>query len=202
MQNYTEPELKKGRLMSLRPLVNEDGVIVLASREVKGLKYHYNADSFPNLVNKDSLPALWMKEVHEENHSGVIRTVAKSRRKCRIIRRRRLAQKIRYSCYKCRLLDKNLATQIMSPLPLFRQSISPVFHVTSIDVFGPYLVKDMVNKRTKMKVWGLIATYPSTRAIHIELEDGYGTYAVLQAIRKCLASRGFLSKFIYDKVHS
>ena len=36
---------------------------------------------------------------HEEDHSGVTRTVAKSRRKFWIIKARRLAQKIRYMCY-------------------------------------------------------------------------------------------------------
>ena len=106
---YTKPELEKGRLMSLRPHVT-DGVIALASRAVEGLKLHYNADSFPILIEKDPLAALWMRTVHDEEHSGATKTAAKSRRKFWIIRAKKLAEKIRNSCYKCRLIDKKLAT--------------------------------------------------------------------------------------------
>ena len=198
MEQYTKPALEKGRLLSLRPQVNEEGVIALASRAVEGLKLHYNADSFPILTEKDPLAVLWMREVHEEEHSGATKTAAKSRRKFWIIRGRKLATKIRYSCYDCRRLDKKLASQLMSPLPLFRQGVSPVFNVTSIDLFGPFQVKDMVKKRTKMKVWGLIATCASTRAIHIDVADGYSTDAVLQSLRKFVALRGCPSKIISD----
>ena len=162
---YTKEELENGRLRSLRPQIDKDGVITIGSRALEGMKHHYNAESFPILVYKDPLAALWMKEIHKEDHSGVTKTVAKSRRKFWIIKARRLAQKTRYMCYKCRLLDHKWETQLMSPLPLFRQSIAPVFHVTSLDLFGPFLVKDMVKKRTKMKVWGLICTCAATRAI-------------------------------------
>ena len=184
--------------MSLRPHVT-DGVIALASRAIEGLKLHYNADSFPILIEKDPLAVLWMRTVHEEEHSGATKTAAKSRRKFWIIRAKKLAEKIRNSCYKCRLIERKLATQQMSPLPLFRQGVSPVFYVTSIDLFGPFLVKDMIKKRTQLKVWGLIATCASTRAIHLDLAYGYSTDAVLQTLRKFIALRGCPSKIICDQ---
>ena len=46
---------------------------------------------------------------------------------------------------------------------------------------------------------GLIATCASTRDIHIELADGDDIDAVLQTLRKCMASRGCPSKFISDQ---
>lgn len=196
---YTKSEVEKGRLASLRPQVDKEGIIVLGSRADKGLKYHYNTESFPILTNKDPLSYLWMKMIHEEDHSGVTKTVAKSRRKYWIVRGRRLAEKVRYSCYRCKLIDKKLASQLMAPLPLFRQTIAPVFNVTSIDLFGPFLVKDMVKKRVKMKVWGLIATCASVRAVHLDIAEGYGTDAVIQTLRKFVALRGCPSKFISDQ---
>jgi len=135
----------------------------------------------------------------DEDDSGVTKTVAKSRRKYWIVRGRRLAEKVRYSCYRCKLIDKKLASQLMAPLPLFRQTIAPVFNVTSIDLFGPFLVKDMVKKRVKMKVWGLIATCASVRAVHLDIAEGYGTDAVIQTLRKFVALRGCPSKFISDQ---
>ena len=143
----TSVELVKGNLDSLRPKIDEDGVIVLSTRALKGLKLNYNVDRFPILTSKDPLAYLWMKRIHCEDHSGITKTVAKSRRKYWIVRGRRLAQRIKNYCYKCRILDKKLAGQQMSPLPDCRLSIAPVFNVTSIDLFGPMMIKDTVKKR-------------------------------------------------------
>ena len=113
---------------------------------------------------------LWMKKVHREDHSGVLRTVAKSRRKFWISKGSRLAEQIRRSCYLCRLIDKMLASQIMAPLPSSRQMISPIFHVISLDLFGPFEIRETVNKRKRKKVWGIIftcvaiCTYPLSRS--------------------------------------
>ena len=196
---YTKVAMVKGRLRSIRPIVDEIGIIYVGSRALKGMKIHYNSESFPILTEKDPLAKLWIKEIHEEDHSGVTRTVAKSRRKFWIIKARRLAQKIRYMCYRCKLLDHKLETQLMSPLPSFRQNVSPVFHATSIDLFGPFMVKDMVKKRTKMKVWGLICTCAAVRAVYLDVTEGYGSDAVIQTLRKFVSIRGCPSRFICDQ---
>ena len=195
---FTRPEVEKGRLVSLRPKV-ENGIIVISSRAMTGMKLNYNEDMYPILTEKDPVAKLWIREIHEEDHSGVTRTVAKSRRKFWVIRARKVAQKIRNSCFRCRLLDKKLESQQMAPLPTFRQSIAPVFNVTSIDLFGPFMIKDMVKKRTRMKVWGLVATCACTRAVYLDLVDGYSTDSVLQTLRKFVTMRGCPSKFIADQ---
>ena len=197
--HYTKTEFEEGTLNSLRPRITESGTIVLSTRALKGMKYNYNADSFLILTVKDPLAFLWMKYVHEEDHSGVTKTVAKSRRKFWIIRGRRVAQRVQSLCYKCRLLDKKLASQQMSPLPYHRQVVAPVFNVTSIDLFGQIMIKDTVKKRTKMKVWGFVVTCSSTRAVHLDLVDGYSTDAILQTLRKFVNIRGCPSKFISDE---
>ena len=155
---YTKEAFDKGDLRSLRATVDEKGIIQLSSRAMKGFKLTYNKDRFPILMSKDPLAKLWMQEVHCEEHSGITKTLAKSRRKFWIVRGRRLAEKVRKSCYECRLLDKQMAEQQMSPLPDFRLAVAPVFNVTSIDLFGPLTIRDTVKKRTQMKVWGFIAT--------------------------------------------
>ena len=139
-----------------------------------------------------------MREVHSEEHSGTTKTLAKSRRKFWIVRGRRVAEKVRNS-YKCRLLDKKLAEQQMSPLPECRLTIAPVFNVTSIDLFGPLEIRDTVKKRTHMKVWGFIATCAATRAMYIDLTENYGTDAILQTIRRFVAIRGCPSQIISDQ---
>ena len=93
---------------------------------------------------------------------------------------RKLATKIKKECYKCRLIDKKLAEQQMSPLPRPRQVMSPTFNEVSLDMFGPYEIRDTVKQRIRKKVWGLILNFLATRAVHIDLTGDYGTYAVLQ----------------------
>ena len=195
----TEVELQKGHLKSLCPTTDEDGVIVTSSRAVEGFKLNYNRERFPILTTKDPLAFLWLKHVHCEDHAGVSKTVALSRRRYWIVRAGRIASKIRRSCFTCRILDKKLAEQQMSPLPAFRLAAAPVFNVTSMDLFGPLTIRDTVKKRTHMKVWGVIETCAATRAVFIDLTESYSTDSILQSIRRFVSIRGCPSKMISDQ---
>ena len=63
---YTTEELQKGKLKSLRPEVDGDGVVVLSSRAAEGFRLHYGTDRLPILAYGDPLALLWMKKVHED----------------------------------------------------------------------------------------------------------------------------------------
>ena len=195
----TQEKLEKGHLDSLRPKKDENGYIVLSTRALKGMKVNYNQDTFPILASNDPLARLWLRKVHFEDHSGVTKTVAKARRKFWILRARRVAQSLKNSCYVCRLLDKHLAMQQMAPLPDSRLAVTPPFHTTSIDLFGPFVVRDMVKKRTKMKVWGMIATCAATRAVHLDITVSYITDSILQTLRKFTSLRGCPTEIISDQ---
>ena len=194
----TREKLESGHLDSLRPKIEND-VVVLSTRAIKGLKRNYDQDVFPILTSKDPLARLWVRKVHFEDHSGATKTAAKCRRKFWIVRLTRLARTMKSSCYVCRLLDKLLSMQQMAPLPDFRLAPAPPFNTTSIDLFGPYTIKDTVKKRTKMKVWGFIATCAVTRAIHLDITDSYGTDSILQTLRKFKLLRGCPSEIISDQ---
>ena len=195
----TKVELEKGNLESLRPEVNSNGIICLNSRAIEGLQIHYDAKEFPILTYQDPVSQLWMKKVHYENHTGVTSTVAKSRRKFWIIRARKLAQKVKFNCFVCRLLDKSLAQQIMAPLPTARVVMSPTFHEISLDLFGPIEIKDMVKQRTRKKVWGLILNCLATRALHIDATEGYDTSSVLLTLRRFVALHGRPARIVSDR---
>ena len=77
----TTIEFEKGNINPLRPAKDEDGIICMSTRALKGLQKNYNTDKFPILTIKDPLAHLWMLHVHSEDHSVVTRTLAKSRRK-------------------------------------------------------------------------------------------------------------------------
>ena len=195
----TRELMEKGQLKSLRPSMDDNGIVVLSSRAVKGFKFNYNRDAFPILSTDDPIAQLWMREVHCEEHSGITKTLAKSRRRFWIVRGRRLAEKTRNSCYQCRLLDKQMAEQQMASLPECRLTVAPVFNVTSLDLFGPRTIRDTVKKRTHMKVWGIIFTCASTRAVYLDITESYGTDSILAAIRKFVSIRGSPTQMISDQ---
>ena len=195
----TRVDLQTGKLNSLRPKVDEDGIVVIACRAINGLESYYGNDKFPILTYRDPLSHLWMKKVHDEDHSGVTKTVTKSRRKFWIIRGRKLAEKIKKSCYRCRLLDKTLAQQQMAPLPKTRHAIAPTFYTTSLDLFGPIEIKDTVKQRSREKVWGVIFSCTVTRTMYLELTEDYSTDAILQVIRRFVMVRGCLSEIQSDQ---
>ena len=140
-----------------------------------------------------------MQQVHKEDHTGITRTVAKSRRKFWIIKARRLAEKVKNSCYCCRITDKVLAQQKMAPLPKSRTKIAPAFYQISMDLCGPVLIKDTVKKRCHMKVWIVIFNCTVTRAMYLDLTEDYSTDAILQTIRRFVSIRGCPSEIYSDQ---
>ena len=186
----TKQDFDAGKFASLRAQVDDEGVICINSRADDAMKSHYGCDKFPILTYKDPLAHIWIQQIHNEDHSGITKTVAKSRRKFWVIRARKLASKIKSSCYTCRRIDKELAQQLMAPLPDSRVKIAPTFYTTSMDLFGPIEIKDTVKQRTRKKVWGVIFTCTVTRASYLDLTEDYSTDAILQTLRRFVSIRG------------
>ena len=134
----TQQLIDKGQLKSLRPEVNQHGIIVLRSRAEEGMRVHYGHTEFPILAYDDPIAYLWIKLIHEEDHGGKTKVVAKARRKFWIIHASKLAEKVKRSCYNCHLKDKVLAEQQMAPLPSPRVVMSPTFNNISLDLFGHF----------------------------------------------------------------
>ena len=61
------------------------------------------------------------------------------------------------------------------------------------------MIKDSVKQRTKKKVWGVIFNCLSSRAVHIDVSEDYGTDSILQVIRKFMCIRKCPSEFISDQ---
>ena len=72
--------------------IKQDGLIVLRSRAVYGLRMHYDVDEFPILAYH--VTHLGLKRIHDEDHGGITKVLAKSGRNYWIVRARKLATKI------------------------------------------------------------------------------------------------------------
>lgn len=78
------------------------------------------------------------------------------RKKAWVIKGWNLAQKVVNSCVTCKKARAKKWQQIMSDLPPEQITPARPFVFTTVDLFGPYEVKDEVRKKVRLKVWGII----------------------------------------------
>ena len=82
------------------------------------------------------------------------------------------------------------------------QSVAlPPYAVIGKDLLGPQEIKDEVvkrgPKRTK-KVWIVIFTCLSTRAVQLDIATHYSTESILDCVRRLMALRSSVQKIISD----
>jgi len=81
----------------------------------------------------------------------------------------------------------------MADLPPERLANVAPFTNTGLDIFGPFMVQDGVTTRQRKadrKVWAVLFTCLSSRAIHIEVISSMDTNAFKNALRRFFALRG------------
>ena len=192
------------KLQSLRPsqVWDENGQflkVVTSGRLGTLLKIGYDIEELTILDPAHPYTKLVMKECHDIDHGSDDKAVWKSRNKFWIPSARKIVRKIRKDCYRCRLLNKKNAQQLMAPLPNTRVLPTPAWTFTSLDLFGPLEHADMVRKRLKEKCWGVLFTCRVSRAVHLDLTQGYDTDSLLQAIRRFMSLRGAPKEFLADQ---
>ncbi|XP_060777189.1 uncharacterized protein LOC132886503 [Neoarius graeffei] len=171
------------------------GLLVCRGR-VQSFKEDHAA--VPLLPGDSWVSTLLAHESHGEAHDGVAGTLLKMRKKAWVIRGRRIAQKVVDSCLFCRKSRVRKCQQVMADLPLERTEPAAPFEFTTVDLFGPYQVKDEVKKRVTMKVWGVVFCCMASRAIHTDLASAVSTEAFLMAYQKFTAVRGHPRKIWSD----
>lgn len=136
--------------------------------------------------------------IHRKGHLGVLSTSSKIRTRFWIVKLLKMVKSIRYNCVICKKLDKKLSEQIMGKLPVERLKPSPAWSCTAIDLFGPFKIRDEVNKRTVGKTYGVIFNCLGSRAVHVDLAADYSTEKFLMVLRRFVSIRGYPSKLYSD----
>lgn len=154
--------------------------------------------SVPILAYDAWVSTLLAREAHNESHEGVAGTLLRMRKKAWVIRGRRIAQKVVDGCVVCRKAKAQSCRQIMGDLPPERTQPALPFEFTTVDIFGPYQVKDDVKKRVMIKVWGVVFCCMASRVIHTELVNFLSTEGFLMAYQRFTAIRGHPRKIWSD----
>ncbi|XP_073797048.1 uncharacterized protein [Danio rerio] len=141
---------------------------------------------------------LLAREAHSANHEEVAGTLLRMRKKAWVIKGRRLAKKVVDSCVICRKARAKRCEQIMADLPPERTEPAAPFEYTTLDLFGPYIVKDEVRKRVHLKVWGIVYCCMASRAIHTDIVSDQSAEGFMLAYQRFTALRGHPRKLWSD----
>lgn len=86
----------------------------------------------------------------------------------------------------------------MSDLPPDRTSPANPFEFTTLDLFGPYKVRDEVRKRVTVKVWGIVFCCMASRAIYTDVVSDQSSEGFLLAYQRFTSLRGHPKKLWSD----
>ena len=104
-----------------------------------------------------------------------------------IINYNAIVREVIRDCIMCRNMLGRFGEQIMADLPKDRVSESPPFIYCGVDIFVPFLVKEI---RSELKRYGASFTCLANRAVHIEVVATMDTDSFMMALRRMIARRG------------
>ena len=67
-----------------------------------------------------------------------------------------------------------------------------------MDLFGPFVSRSDVNKRSTIKVWGIVLSDKNTGATHCDIVMNYSAAETLKTLRRFAAIRGWPLQFSSD----
>ena len=173
---------------------------VLGGR-VKNFPIGFSTNSDIPIIPYGQLAKLIVLYHHQKHHKDVDTIVAFVRKEVWPIKVRKIASDIDSKCKICKIKRKFYASQKMGDLPSFRSQMLPSFSVVLMDLFGPQEIRDDVVKkgpRKFKKVWGVVYTCASTRAVYLDVATDYSTESVLHTVRRLMAARGDVKTIISD----
>ena len=197
-QQNMKHDIKHGTYRRLCPRLRDDGIYVISGRAEKWLEIGYNKEDLILLPYKHRFARLYCEYIHAKGHHGVLTTASKIRARFWITKLLKMMQSVKLNCVTCKKLDKKLSGQVMGNLPKERLKPAPPWYSTSIDLYGPFTIRDAVKKRTTSKAYGVIFNCIGTRAVYLDLASDYSTESFLMVLRRFVSLRGYPSKIYSD----
>ena len=158
--------LNMGKLQGLGAFTR--GGAVWVSGRVRGerLAELLGTKELPVLLATEELSKSILQKAHRQDHRQSPQDIsARSRRSAWIVGATRTAKSVAAKCYWCRSQDKKSAQQLMGGLPSEQTSFLSPFEAASLDLFGPFKVKDPAQGRRSFKCWVIAYMCLATKAV-------------------------------------
>ena len=78
-------------------------------------------------------------------------------------------------------------------------NIAPASYVTQVDLFGPLQSYHGANKRTKMKIWGIVFCCATTGAVDLKVMESYTSSAFILGFKRFSSRAGFPKLMLPDQ---
>ena len=180
--------------------LDENGIIRARSRVCQA--NISESTKFPVLLpSRHVYSEMIIKESHNfVFHNGVKETLNVARQRYWILRGREAVKQIVSQCVVCKKFEGLPFKQGPFPdLPQLRVDDSPPFTYTGLDFAGPLYVHESSGDSCKAtKVYVLLFTCASTRAVHLEIVERLDVETFLRAFRRFAARRGLPSMVLSD----
>ena len=166
---------RQSSLVSLQPFT-EDGLIRMGGR-LQQVEAAFD-EVHPVLVKRCGIIDQLVHHVHEQmQHGGPAVVISELRRQgVWILRSKKSVSSIIRKCRKCSRFLAGPASEQIPPLPRCRVTCTRPFEVTGMDLGGPLYLKQ------NSKVWFVVFTCMSVRAIHLELVTSLSVEVLIQAL--------------------
>lgn len=186
----------KSTLLSLHPFIGDDELIRVGERLSNAPLP--TQTKHPILLASHSLVTLIVQHAYTKAlHAGPQLTLATLRREFWILRPRNIVKTVIHRCVACTRERSATPTQIMGSLPSVRVTWpTRVFLHCGVDYAGP--VPMAGRGRASRKAYIAVFVCMSTRAVHLEVVNGYSTPAFLGAYARFCARRGLPASIYSD----
>ena len=182
---------RQSSLMSLH-LFLEGGLIRMGGR-LQQVEATFD-ELHPVLVKKCGVVDQLVLHVHEQmQHAGTATVISELRRQgVWILRSKKSVSSVLQKCRKCSRFLAGPASEQTPPFPQCRVTCRRPFEATGMDLGGPLYLKD------NSKVWFVVFTCMSVRAIHLELVTSLSVEVFIQALQRFMNRRGVPQLCISD----
>jgi hypothetical protein len=195
--------LEKGELLTLGGKLIDHEVWIDPRISRERLAILLGVGALRIIMAEEPLAVIITRAAHMEDHRRNNKdVVARVRRQVWVPRGTKLAKKMVDSCPLCRLRDRKTNGQIMGRLPDFRVTSSAPFVNTSLDMFGPFQVKDVAKGRRRFKCWGVVFACLTTKATCLMACPGYDAGTFVTTFRAFVAVYGPPSVVYCDHTRS
>ena len=163
-----QPTLKHPQLRLLNPFIDSTGLLRVGGRISSASNLSYNM-KHPMILphNEHNVRAMALHEHQRQGHAGTNHVWSSISREFWILHGRQTVKQVIAACVECQKKFKRPGHQQMADLPRERIEGFAAFEATSMDVFGPVMVKN--GGRAYHKRWILLFNCMTCRAVHFEM---------------------------------